>query len=639
MKFILLSKLSLTALIATSTLIAIAFFESASLANTRQPTITQSEAPLEAIAFETIYPQSAYFLEQVIAAKQSERKWRSIVRQAPENAEAYQELAGALSSLARPQDAEAFYQKAIEIEPTTESLYLAYGEFLLLQRRQSEATALYQKMIEVIPDSATAYLQLALTLDINTSKPFPEAARAEAAYRAALRLDSNRIFAYQMLGEHLKRQGRLAEAKAIFETALQLNPEDYTFYENLVEIAEERGDLPTAEAIYQTAIDANPRNLDTHVRFSKWLFEHDRISAVSDSYQEALEQFPEEEGLYDKFAFYLLYAGQIEEAVVLLNQAIERGIEKPFVYLHLGRVFSEKGQQAEAEAAFRKAVLLSPDAYYELVTFLADSGRTEDAIAVCRKAIAEVKQNEFLYYKLGELYLKNQQVEKAVDTYRELFRVYSTGDHAMYLAEALLEQGQYAEAEAIYRQFVGSYDSSSRNVQRWKRALVALGREAEADSLEPYLNARLAANLTATYQEAIRISPESGYYHYLLGESLANQKQIAAAEAAYREALRLRYSAFLTTIRIGKTLFDQGLTERAENTYTAAFALEPKSEDGFAIVGLSELYQNMGELRQAQGDLYSALNFYSRAKQIDPYTDAPIEKVRELESLIDKSRL
>ncbi|MGB3299813.1 MAG: tetratricopeptide repeat protein [Phormidesmis sp.] len=431
--------------------------------------------------------------------------------------------------------------------------------------------------------------------------------------------------------------GRLAEAEEIFKTALRLNPEDYIFYENLAEIAEERGDLSAAEAIYKEAIAANPRNLETHARFSKWLYKRDGLStAAESSYREALEQFPDDQGLYDNLAFYLIYSGQTKEAIALLNQAIERGIEEPFVYLYLGRAFSGSGQQAEAEAAFRKAVLLSPDAYYELATFLEDNGRIEEAIAVCKKAIANGEQNELIYYKLGDLYLKNEQIEEAIDTHRELFRVHSSGDRAMSLAEVLLEQGQYAEAEALYRRYVNAYNDSSKNVQRWKRALVALGREKEADSLEPYLNARLAASWTATYQEAVRISPESGYYHYLLGNSLANQGQMAAAEAAYREALQLRYSAFLTTVRIGKTLFDQGLTERAEATYAAAFALEAESDDGPATYELSELYQNMGELRQAQGDLYSALNFYGRAREIDPYTEGITEKMRELESLIDK---
>lgn len=634
--FVFLSRLSLTVFFVMPTLAIAPPFASTALADVSRSTTVPSETPIEDIDPEALFPQSVYFLEQAIAAKQSEEKWRLVLQQAPKNAEAYQKVADALVNLARFEEAETFYQSAIEIAPTNESPYLAYGEFLLSQGRTSSATALYQNMTEAMPDSAIAHLKLALTLDnIYTRKPFPEAAQAEAAYREALRLDPNEVSASQMLGEHLRRSGRLAEAKEIFKIALRLEPENALIYEGMAKIAEERGDLATAEAVYKQAIAANPRNLETHRRFSKWLFKHNRPStAAQASYQAALEQFPEDEGLYDQFALYLIYDGQIDEAIALLNEAIERGIEAPFVYLYLGSAFSEKGQPAKAEAAFREAVLLSPEAYYELVAFLATSGRIKDAISVGQEAIANGVQDEFLYYKLGQLYLENEQIEEAINTYREIFRVQRSADSAISLANVLLEQGHYVEAEAIYRQFIRSYDSNSRTVQRWKRALVALDREEEASGLEQYLNARLAANWTATYQEAVRISPESGYYHYLLGESLAKQGQLSAAEAAYRDALQLGHSEFQTTIRIGKTLFDRGLTAEAEAAYTSAFALEPEPDDRFAAYALSELYQNMGELRQAQGDLYSALDFYSRAKRIDPYTRGITEKVRELESLL-----
>jgi len=127
-----------------------------------------------------------------------------------------------LHYLARPLDAQAEFQKAIEIDPSYADAYTNLGVTLAQQGKWEEAVAVYRKAISlpIYPTPEVAYANLGWAY-LNLEKP----REAEESYRTAIQLQPKFAQAYYFLGVVLDRQGRKEEAKAAFRSARDLDPD------------------------------------------------------------------------------------------------------------------------------------------------------------------------------------------------------------------------------------------------------------------------------------------------------------------------------------------------------------------------------------------------------------------------------
>jgi type IV pilus assembly protein PilF len=124
--------------------------------------------------------------------------------------------------LKRPAEAQAQFQRAIELEPAyaeaQHNLGLAHAE----QGRFDEAIGRYQKALS-IPTYATpevAYHNLGNAYMAQGKLP-----EAEEAFRAAIQMDPRMTSAHFGLGTVLLRAGRPEEARAALRTARDLEPD------------------------------------------------------------------------------------------------------------------------------------------------------------------------------------------------------------------------------------------------------------------------------------------------------------------------------------------------------------------------------------------------------------------------------
>jgi len=127
-----------------------------------------------------------------------------------------------LHYLGKPVEAQAEFQKALELDPSYAEAETNLGIALAQQGRWTDAIAAYTKALTmpVYPTPEIAYANLGWAyLNLDRLK------EAEEAYRTAIQLQPKFAQAYYFLGVVLERQGQRNEAKTAFRAARDLDPD------------------------------------------------------------------------------------------------------------------------------------------------------------------------------------------------------------------------------------------------------------------------------------------------------------------------------------------------------------------------------------------------------------------------------
>ncbi|WP_088888795.1 tetratricopeptide repeat protein [Leptolyngbya ohadii] len=222
-----------------------------------------------------------------------QKRWQEVTllcRQAlqmlePGTATAYRLLGWALQEQGNLAEAEIFYRKAIELQPTAAETQARLGSLYAAQARWTEAIFCYERAIELDGDFVGAYLKLGEALQqqgnpaqaaLNFYQAFrrqpglvsahellqlgntlreqdnPEA--AIGSYRLALSQDKQLLSAWVGLIETLQQQGRTQEAIASYYQAIALHPDQAHLYAKLGNLLADRGQGTEAIGLHQRAI-------------------------------------------------------------------------------------------------------------------------------------------------------------------------------------------------------------------------------------------------------------------------------------------------------------------------------------------------------------------------------------------------
>jgi tetratricopeptide (TPR) repeat protein len=163
-----------------------------------------------------------------------------------------QQLAGMVAQMnGKPEEAEAAYKKAVELDPTDLNAYERLARFYSATGRLEETVKTYEKAIEVRPDQATLHHFLGVLYELGGQRD-----RALARYEEAIRLDPN-------LGEAKNNLAYLfAESGQNLDRALDLAQEAKTQLPDNASVADTLGwvlykrDIPSAAISYLKEAEA-----------------------------------------------------------------------------------------------------------------------------------------------------------------------------------------------------------------------------------------------------------------------------------------------------------------------------------------------------------------------------------------------
>ncbi|MBM3278521.1 MAG: tetratricopeptide repeat protein [Candidatus Handelsmanbacteria bacterium] len=245
-------------------------------------------------------------------------------------------------------------------------------------------------------------------------------------------------------------------------------------------------------------------------------------------------------------------------AIPALRRALDYNPVSIKIYRGLVAALMNTGQTEEAAFMTEQALRLNPDDrgipdLRALVLLL--QGRVEEAIALCRQAIAE-RPAEDLYGLLGSCY--------------EL-------------------QGELEQARRVYLECLEHFP----NYLPVRQRLAALD-----------LRGGDRPSAIAALERAVQLDPTEAANHYNLGNLYYAARRLEEAEAQYREAIDRGFRDPRVWANLGTALRGLGRLPEAAAAYQQAIALQPDNP---------ALHHSLGLAAQAQGDRQAGIAAFERA--------------------------
>ncbi|HEX5529442.1 MAG TPA: tetratricopeptide repeat protein, partial [Methylomirabilota bacterium] len=222
----------------------------------------------------------------------------------------------------------------------------------LAERQPAQAVERVKKQIPLAPNSAPHQLLLG-----ETYAAAGDAKAAEAAFQQAIALDPNLMGPYVRLAGLYAAAGRFDEALAKVNDAAKRNPNSVGPLILAGIIHEQKGDIPKARESYEKALAINPRLVPAANNLA-WIYsEHDgdKDKALQLA-QTAKELAPDDPRVSDTLGWILYKRGVYQSALALLRESAAKLGDNPQVQYHLGMVYAQLGDQANARKALNAAI-------------------------------------------------------------------------------------------------------------------------------------------------------------------------------------------------------------------------------------------------------------------------------------------
>ena len=202
-------------------------------------------------------------------------------------------------------EAEKYYQRAIEADPKNTNTLGDYANFLNLQRQDyDKAEEYYQRAIEANPKHANTLGNYANFLNLQRQ----DYDKAEEYYRRAIEADPKDV---DHLGNYanflnLQRQD-YDKAEEYYQRAIEADPKDANNLGNYATFLwKQRQDYDKAEEYYQRAIEADPKHANNLGNYATFLWKHRQdYDKAEEYYQRAIKADPKRANNLGNYANFL----------------------------------------------------------------------------------------------------------------------------------------------------------------------------------------------------------------------------------------------------------------------------------------------------------------------------------------------
>jgi tetratricopeptide (TPR) repeat protein len=364
----------------------------------------------------------------------------------PDDAEAHANLGAALHDSRQWEAALASLRRSLDLEPRNPGALVDAANALRALGRPREALPLYLASLPLDPRSAEAHNNLG-----NAYLELGQPAEAVDHYRRALGIKPHDAQIHCNLGSALWAQGQRPEAVVSYRQALALNPSFVEALNNLGAVLRELGERSEALVLYQQALDLDPQRPESHCNLGNVLFELRCIGDAEAAFRRALALQGDHPQARLGLATLLRLQGRHAEAEASCRAALSDSPKSAALLALLGELHADRGQFAEAQELFQRAIELDPG-FASAYCGIAEHRRMTPADAAWRQGVEALVarplplgQEISLRYALGKYFDDLADYDAAFGEYRkanELSKHYGTryeGSRLTRRVEAMIE--------------------------------------------------------------------------------------------------------------------------------------------------------------------------------------------------------
>ncbi len=255
--------------------------------------------------------------------EQAVAQFQKAVELEPTSDQAYAGLASAYKHLNRLDEAEKTYQRVIELRPQYARAYINLGAFYLQQQQYGKAIDMFTRAVALAPDSYRGYsnlagVYLAQAKYTDAIKPLKQS--------IAIRPSSG---AFTNLGTAYLRLRQYPDAVSAYQDALKLDESQYGTWGSLGDASYYSGDRVAAKAAYEKALALAGRQLAVNPK--------------------------DAEVLGDVADYYAMLADR-KRALASLDQSLQWGHGDKDLLFNAAVVYQELGESGEALEWLKKSL-------------------------------------------------------------------------------------------------------------------------------------------------------------------------------------------------------------------------------------------------------------------------------------------
>ena len=400
--------------------------------------------------------------------------------------------------------------------------------------------------------------------------------------------------------------GLACSTAVVAQTPPPPSPGDAGYYFLLGRRLESTGETDKAVAALEQAIALAPGSAELHAELAGLYARENRAAEAVDAAGEALKKDPNNrEANRILGSVYAALAEQrqplrpgedpalyVSRAIAALERARSDGAD-PGLDLTLGRLYLQTKAYDKAIPLLRRVQLEQPGSA-ELAMLIATAedgaGRSSDAIATLRAAVAENPRFFRGLVMLAELSEKQGEWESAASAYTRAQELNPRVDLATRRAAALINSNKAGEARDLLQARAAKTDAEPLVLYLYASALKQSGDLAGAEAAARRLRSA---------------SPDDPRGMYALAQVLEARKDFAGAESALRDILKRDPEDATALNYLGYMLAERGQRlDEAVSLVQRALKLEPGNPSFLDSLGWA--YYQQGKLELADPPLTEA---------------------------------
>lgn len=502
-------------------------------------------------------------------------------------------------------EAEAAFQKTIELDPNAGPAYSSLTRIYLATNRRPQALAELQRALSRNPKEVKALMLMAMIYEQTG-----EVDQAAKKYEEVLEISPQSVPALNNLACLLcEKLGKIDEAYAYASKARELAPQEPGIADTLGWILYRRRDYGRGLALLQESVAKAPEEpeIQFHVGMAYYMTGQEELArAALKRALDLSQKFPGRDEVQGRLALLDTDANASDPTTLAkLQDRIKQQPDDLIALLRLGGAYERAGAPERARRAYEDARKLSPNSVPVLVRLaLLNSTALKDsrqAIALAREARKLAPEDPQIAHVLGRLAWQEGDYPWASSLLQESAQRLPNNPEVLYdLAHAYYGVSRLTEAEATMRRArtTGSAFGHDQDAQ-WFLALIDYYKSPEK---------RLQAE--SQVQQLLKARPD--YLPALMVVGLIHEQhgQVPEARQTYQRILD-RNPLFAPARKQMAGLYTDHLGDQQKAQEHAAKAREVFTDD-------PELAKILGKIAYRRSDYRTAVRFLQESGRKQP---------------------